>query len=487
MWLKFPMFQHIQKWISLITGKGNPHQSTVEEGSTSPTLENITELYQANVTQSEQSQCTCGHSAKRRNVTETTPSLQINEKHAEQHSPLQKRLRIDTETTALVASTETESILQKEFIPPSPTSTIATFDPLQVGDVFAEAELFNDLDIYIPTGITEVLPDEMEAAATDSLEVTNPFTNITNVVKTRPRTVHDMKKELFECGIWILHFWRISQPSTYRDFKSLVEESEMRDRAVLAIQLDRNVESHQILSLVGTQVTFDHVDKRLMLINDIAGDFQKLVDRSVHIDGPSYLMTVHCKVCAIGISCGSPLFMGFPEPTSFHPFKQPGWKSEKLGSEFLLKDYFNETTTYLQGTQTFSDWDKDVLIVHIWSLFCEKSVRLWMDYLNLPSICGYRYSHVAVHIDRAPEEPSSETLLEELAKFHVYDVSGICGVIDTDKRFKAFWYECGYLMVPSTMIIVKQKLVYVGSIHTCVPEAVPQLIQHLYDSVDNCE
>jgi hypothetical protein len=422
-------------------------------------------------------------------VTETTTLTQIDGKSTEQTSPLQKRLRIDTETTTIASNIERESILQKEFIPPSPTSTIATFDPLQVGDVFAEAELFNDSDIYIPTGITEVLPEEnqSEEVSTATLEVTNPFTNITNVLKTRPRTVQDIKKELFECGIWILHFWRISQPSTYRDLKSLVEESEMRDRAVLAIQLDRNVEAHQILSLVETQVKFDHVDKRLMLVNDIAGDFQKLVDRSVHIDGPSYLMTVHCKVCAIGISCGSPLFMGFPEPTSFHPFKQPGWKSDKLGSEFSLKDFFNESTTYLEGAKKFSDWDKDVLIVHIWSLFCEKSVRLWIDYLNLPSICGYQYSHVAVHIDRSPEEPSSETLLEELAKFHVYDVSGICGVIDTDKRFKAFWYDCGYLMVPSTMIIIKQKLVYVGSIHTCVPEAVPQLIQHLWDSVHDCE
>jgi hypothetical protein len=317
-------------------------------------------------------------------------------------------------------------VLEKEYIVEDDNDSVATFDTVELNQVFGEAELFNNPSIY-----------------------------------SRP-----LPSDILTRAVWILHFYNYSTTTT-AELELLHEESQHSDTVVIVIQLQQGISHQSVVEQC------HRLDENIVLVNDVHLDFDKLVRRSVDVDLPCYMMIVHSVFRSMGPSVGSPLFQGFPNVNSLHPFKQPQWVSPQLGSDFFFSDYFNDSTAYLPHSPLFTP--SPVVIIHIWSLFCDKSIRLWKEYVDLPRICQFRFSHVAVHID-PKEEPAEEVLDAAIGFRH-----GLVSIRDVDKRFKDYWYACGYLMVPSTMIIIHQKLAYVGSIHTCIPESVPALIDHLLE------
>jgi hypothetical protein len=188
---------------------------------------------------------------------------------------------------------------------------------------------------------------------------------------------------------------------------------------------------------------------------------------------PACVLLVGDAIGYIGPAVGNPEFVALPATQCFVKFSIPNWQSPMLAHKADFSFLFgSDRLEYLRNSQAV-DPSTEVLIVHMWGVWCKASQKYFDAYERLRSRLPLA-THMILHFDAHKGPFTTDTVLAYLPHMHpdflqAKDVNGL---------FYNYFKECEYTASPATFIYVNSKLAYVGEQHiTCNLNFFPELIR----------
>jgi hypothetical protein len=164
--------------------------------------------------------------------------------------------------------------------------------------------------------------------------------------------------------------------------------------------------------------------------------------------------------------------LGHPHLLALPKMRADGLKwalpSPMLHQKVELSEVLSDSVSYLRQSRRVNDMP-EVLIIHFWGFHCKGSQAAWPLYEQLRSrLPGY--THVLFHSTREEHDVDLESYLVD---FHPDMVL----VHAPDHSIRPFKDKCKIQTIPTTVIIVKGVVEYVGEQHiNCEPLYFPTLI-----------
>jgi hypothetical protein len=165
-------------------------------------------------------------------------------------------------------------------------------------------------------------------------------------------------------------------------------------------------------------------------------------------------------------SLGHPHLIALPKITA-------NWLGSALPSPMLhqkveLSEVLSESVSYLRQSRRVTVMP-EVLIIHLWSSYCKGSQAVWPLYEQLRTRLP-EYTHVLFHLNHEEHDADVDSYLID---FHPDMVL----VDDPTYSIIPFRRKCNIHTIPTTVIIVKGVVEYVGDQHiNCEPLYFPTLI-----------
>jgi hypothetical protein len=233
------------------------------------------------------------------------------------------------------------------------------------------------------------------------------------------------------------------------------------------------LEASEDLNIIFICVNFaDNLPNPLM--THLIADQNLLNFCDLHLKGkiPVCMLLVQNTIGYIGPAVGNPDFTSFPVRETFYKWTLPNWQSPMFRQEVDFKKIFGPLE-YLSDSEGI-DPSTEVLIVHVWSVWCKESQKYWNAYeelcLRLPSA-----THMILHVDGRQGPFSRNVICKCLPYLH----QKFLLAKDVEGHFYRFFKQCQYLLSPATFIFVNSKLAYVGEQHiTCNVNYFPELVQN---------
>jgi hypothetical protein len=188
---------------------------------------------------------------------------------------------------------------------------------------------------------------------------------------------------------------------------------------------------------------------------------------------PACVLLVGNVIGYLGPAVGNPEFVTLPATRFFFKFFIPNWQSPMLGRKADFSILFgNNRLEYLRNSKAVEP-STEVLIVHIWGVWCKVSQEYFDAYDRLRSRLPTA-THLILHLDAHEGLFSTDTVLAHLPHMH----PDFLQAKDVDGFFFKYFKQCEYLLSPATFIYVNSKLAYVGVQHiTCDLNYFPELIR----------